>query len=161
MRKCSCHHLVPFRARGTSVQAMEQPDFARLQICSTPLCSGEGSHSNSSADLSEPLVTTPDTFCRCRCGLLMAARALKTRQVTGICITASHNPAPDNGVKLVEPSGEMLSQEWEVSSCGSPRPTMLNVLYTCTMRPDTGRLICHHRSPMPMSWPTPSHMRSW
>lgn len=44
----------------------------------------------------------------------MAARALKTRQITGICITASHNPAPDNGVKLVEPSGEMLCQEWEV-----------------------------------------------
>lgn len=46
----------------------------------------------------------------------MAARALKTGQITGICITASHNPAPDNGVKLVEPSGEMLCQEWEVSS---------------------------------------------
>ena len=44
----------------------------------------------------------------------MAARALKTRQLTGICITASHNPAPDNGVKLVEPTGEMLCQEWEV-----------------------------------------------
>ena len=49
-----------------------------------------------------------------RCGILMAARALKTKQTTGICITASHNPAPDNGVKLVEPSGEMLCQEWEV-----------------------------------------------
>ncbi|KAI3438187.1 hypothetical protein D9Q98_000624 [Chlorella vulgaris] len=48
-----------------------------------------------------------------RCGILMAARALKTQQVTGICITASHNPAPDNGVKLVEPSGEMLCQDWE------------------------------------------------
>lgn len=46
----------------------------------------------------------------------MAARALKTRQITGICITASHNPAPDNGVKLVEPSGEMLCQEWEVGA---------------------------------------------
>ncbi|KAI7835556.1 hypothetical protein COHA_010550 [Chlorella ohadii] len=48
-----------------------------------------------------------------RCGILMAARALQTRQITGICITASHNPAPDNGVKLVEPTGEMLCQEWE------------------------------------------------
>ena len=44
----------------------------------------------------------------------MAARALKLQQVTGICVTASHNPAPDNGVKLVEPSGEMLTQDWEV-----------------------------------------------
>lgn len=48
-----------------------------------------------------------------RCGILMAMRALKTNKTTGICITASHNPAPDNGVKLVEPSGEMLLQEYE------------------------------------------------
>lgn len=40
-------------------------------------------------------------------------RSLKTSRVTGICITASHNPAPDNGVKLVDPSGEMLSQDYE------------------------------------------------
>ena len=49
-----------------------------------------------------------------RCGILLAIRALKTQQVTGICITASHNPAEDNGVKLVEPNGEMLCQDWEV-----------------------------------------------
>jgi phosphoacetylglucosamine mutase len=48
-----------------------------------------------------------------RCGLLMAIRALKAGQVTGICVTASHNPAPDNGVKLVDPSGEMLAQAYE------------------------------------------------
>ena len=45
---------------------------------------------------------------------MLAIRALKTQQVTGICITASHNPAEDNGVKLVEPNGEMLCQDWEV-----------------------------------------------
>lgn len=28
-------------------------------------------------------------------------------------ITASHNPEPDNGVKLVDPMGEMLEQSWE------------------------------------------------
>lgn len=28
-------------------------------------------------------------------------------------ITASHNPACDNGVKLVDPAGEMMAQEWE------------------------------------------------
>lgn len=28
-------------------------------------------------------------------------------------ITASHNPEPDNGVKLVDPHGEMLEQSWE------------------------------------------------
>ena len=28
-------------------------------------------------------------------------------------ITASHNPPPDNGVKLVDPAGEMLEAAWE------------------------------------------------
>ena len=28
-------------------------------------------------------------------------------------ITASHNPVPDNGVKLVDPQGEMLAPAWE------------------------------------------------
>lgn len=28
-------------------------------------------------------------------------------------ITASHNPYQDNGVKLVEPMGDMLAQDWE------------------------------------------------
>ena len=48
----------------------------------------------------------------------MAARARQLRQVTGIVITASHNPVQDNGVKLVEPSGEMLSPSWEVQALG-------------------------------------------
>ena len=48
-----------------------------------------------------------------RCGIIMAIRSLKTQQVTGLCITASHNPAPDNGIKMVEPTGEMLQQIYE------------------------------------------------
>ena len=31
----------------------------------------------------------------------------------GVMITASHNPEQDNGVKLVDPAGEMLEQSWE------------------------------------------------
>jgi phosphoacetylglucosamine mutase len=29
-------------------------------------------------------------------------------------ITASHNPEYDNGVKLIDPHGEMLDQSWEI-----------------------------------------------
>jgi len=28
-------------------------------------------------------------------------------------LTASHNPVEDNGVKVVEPSGEMMVASWE------------------------------------------------
>eukprot|EP00967_Tisochrysis_lutea_P095726 scaffold139811_cov14-Tisochrysis_lutea.AAC.1 len=45
-----------------------------------------------------------------RCGLLTAVRAAVLGRHCGLMITASHNPEADNGVKIVEPSGEMLPQ---------------------------------------------------
>ncbi|CCH62045.1 hypothetical protein TBLA_0G00980 [Henningerozyma blattae CBS 6284] len=34
-------------------------------------------------------------------------------KAVGVMVTASHNPPVDNGVKIVEPNGSMLSQDWE------------------------------------------------
>ncbi|XP_038880074.1 phosphoacetylglucosamine mutase [Benincasa hispida] len=48
-----------------------------------------------------------------RVGILAALRALKTGRVIGLMITASHNKVSDNGVKVADPSGGMLTQEWE------------------------------------------------
>ncbi|KAM3932641.1 phosphoacetylglucosamine mutase [Leptodactylus fuscus] len=49
-----------------------------------------------------------------RMGLLAVLRSKKTKSVIGVMVTASHNPEEDNGVKLVDPMGEMLVQEWEL-----------------------------------------------
>ncbi|VDP05465.1 unnamed protein product [Heligmosomoides polygyrus] len=48
-----------------------------------------------------------------RMGYLAGLRARELNQTIGVMITASHNPAKDNGVKIVDPMGEMLAAEWE------------------------------------------------
>ncbi|KAI0669819.1 phosphoacetylglucosamine mutase [Trametes maxima] len=49
-----------------------------------------------------------------RVGILAALRSKRLDGKTiGVMVTASHNPEPDNGVKLVDPRGEMLEASWE------------------------------------------------
>ncbi|XP_051145585.1 phosphoacetylglucosamine mutase [Andrographis paniculata] len=48
-----------------------------------------------------------------RMGILAALRSVQTGSTIGLMITASHNKESDNGVKVADPSGGMLSQSWE------------------------------------------------
>ncbi|XP_032765574.1 phosphoacetylglucosamine mutase [Rattus rattus] len=48
-----------------------------------------------------------------RMGLLAVLRSKQTRSTIGVMVTASHNPEEDNGVKLIDPLGEMLAPSWE------------------------------------------------
>ena len=60
------------------------------------------------------LASTLPSICL-RMGLLAALRSACTSPplTVGVMVTASHNDAPDNGVKLVDPSGSMLPPSWE------------------------------------------------
>ena len=52
-----------------------------------------------------------------RVGLLAALRSLCLNgQAVGIMVTASHNDECDNGVKIIDPSGEMLDTSWEATA---------------------------------------------
>ncbi|KAL6532541.1 hypothetical protein OROGR_014511 [Orobanche gracilis] len=48
-----------------------------------------------------------------RVGVLAALRSIQIGSATGLMITASHNEVSDNGVKMADPSGGMLTQHWE------------------------------------------------
>ncbi|XP_073288154.1 phosphoacetylglucosamine mutase-like [Primulina huaijiensis] len=48
-----------------------------------------------------------------RVGILAALRSVQTGSVIGLMVTASHNEVSDNGVKVADPSGGMLTQRWE------------------------------------------------
>jgi phosphoacetylglucosamine mutase len=48
-----------------------------------------------------------------RMGMLAVLRSKKEHKITGLMVTASHNVATDNGIKIVDPDGGMLAQSWE------------------------------------------------
>ncbi len=49
-----------------------------------------------------------------RVGLLAVLRSFSQNcQAIGIMVTATHNEEQDNGVKIIDPSGEMMEHSWE------------------------------------------------
>ncbi|KZC13769.1 PREDICTED: phosphoacetylglucosamine mutase [Dufourea novaeangliae] len=49
-----------------------------------------------------------------RMGILAVLRSKVKNAAIGLMITASHNIGSDNGVKLIDPAGEMLEASWEL-----------------------------------------------
>lgn len=48
-----------------------------------------------------------------RLGMLAVLRSKREGKIVGAMVTASHNPAADNGLKLIDSRGEMLAEAWE------------------------------------------------
>ena len=48
-----------------------------------------------------------------RMGMLAILRSREQEKTVGLMVTASHNGVADNGIKMVDPTGDMLEAKWE------------------------------------------------
>ncbi|KAL6519786.1 hypothetical protein OROMI_032680 [Orobanche minor] len=130
MRKCcrsvffvSIHLIQPIENEST---AAINPARVFVSIPSSPRVKFSYGTSGFRADAS---VLESTVF---RVGILAALRSIQMGSATGIMITASHNEVSDNGVKVADPSGGMLTQHWEpfanaIANAPDP-PSLLQLL---------------------------------
>lgn len=83
-----------------------------------------------------------------RTGALAAFRSHKLQnRPVGLMITASHNPAADNGVKIVEPDGSMLTAVWEsaatsfINAQQTPVDALSHLVYPSSIKPGEPRVV--------------------
>lgn len=66
-----------------------------------------------------------------RMGMLAVLRSKSVGKITGLMITASHNAGSDNGIKIVDPKGEMLKQSWEQVRPTEPKGRTQTLTFFC------------------------------
>ena len=49
-----------------------------------------------------------------RCGILVAARSIQKKKAVGVMLSASSGPPEQNGIRLVDPSGDTIDTPWEL-----------------------------------------------
>ncbi|MES1916514.1 MAG: hypothetical protein MHM6MM_008320 [Cercozoa sp. M6MM] len=95
----------------------------------------QGEYSYGTAGFRTKAERLPSTVLRM--GMFAAVRAATCAQASGkstavgVMITASHNQHADNGIKLADPSGEMMRAEWESLATGvanAPEQQLSSVL---------------------------------
>ncbi|XP_049628194.1 phosphoacetylglucosamine mutase [Suncus etruscus] len=81
-----------------------------------------------------------------RMGLLAVLRSKQTKSTIGVMVTASHNPEEDNGVKLIDPLGEMLALSWEEHATHLANAEEQDVLRVLTDISEREAVNLHHDS---------------